>query len=614
MVKRLLGKVIAVIDKTPTIIQRICLFLASILICVSGSPVVAMSSSQRKIINMSIPYYNECMTGNSGAIVAGDNKDYAGNPVFTEEQLKNIQELSPFYVAAAEKYNIPWQVLAVIHIRESGQLRDGPANGQGPFQDYNDGKPIWPVGPYDDAMFQKAADKAAWEYVEKSKEGGYDPNSSDGMKFAFFGYNGRSDGYKRQARNLGFTAEQAEIGEGSPYVMNKADAKRDPNTAAPGTWGQVKVDNGPIEYPANQDHGAYVMYLALGGPVDGSAGGSASTRDDGKFIWVGDSRTEGMSQAINKDENEWVAKASTGYDWFNSEAAAKVTKALGNKDQAEDTTIVFNFGVNDLDNADKYKTKLNELAKGDWKNAKKIIVMSVNPVDDTKAKAGGSSATNSAIEEFNKKIKNGLDSKIEYKDIYSQIKDKIKTDDGIHYDNSTYEEIYDLIRGTESDDAVCDSSGSTLTGTSNEKIAQLAKEWGEWGAKYSACYVLAGGHSDQAWMDKAIESHFTGQYGVDCSGFVSAVIYKASGKFNVWDTVSMCNDTQNFKEVTDPQPGDIAIKCDKHVEIITEVNSDGSFNTVGSHSSGCGEGKGASPSNYKGEKVLRYIGEGASNS
>jgi hypothetical protein len=72
--------------------------------------------------------------------------------------------------------------------------------------------------------------------------------------------------------NEGFTEEQAQLGEGSPYVMNKADAKRDPNKAPYGTWGQIKRDYGPIEYPANQDHGAYVMFVALHGGSIGDSG------------------------------------------------------------------------------------------------------------------------------------------------------------------------------------------------------------------------------------------------------------------------------------------------------------------------------------------------------
>lgn len=567
----------------------------------------ATSASQRKIFNYSIPYFNDCLTSGSSGIVAGDNKDYAGNQVFTDEELQKIEELSPFYIKAAEKYDMPWQILAVLHKRETNFYKGGPSNGQGPFQDTHHS---WPVGEYDDETFQRACDGAAEEFSSNAG----DLNDPDNVKYAFFAYNGTAEVYKQQALNLGFDQHGAEIGEGSPYVMNKADAKRDPNVAPYGTWGQIKRDHGPMEYPANQDHGAFVMYVAIGGS---NGGGTTSQKEDsGHYIWVGDSRTVGMSEAITSGDNDWIGKVSAGYDWFVSDAANQVTDRLN-----EDSTIVFNFGVNDLGNVDKYISKLNELAKGDWSKAKQIIVMSVNPVDEATASQNGYSVTNAQIEEFNKKMKSGLEGGIKFVDTYSQIKDQLGTTDGIHYDNDTYQKLYDMIRGTGVDsDAVCGDGTSALAGSINERIVQIATEWAEWGDTYGTCYSWGGGHASQADTDARIENHFTGDYGVDCSGFASAVIYKASGTWNAWSTQSMCSDTENFKEVDDPQPGDFKVTCDGHVAIILEVNDDGSFRTAestgnwqnghGESSNACG-GMGPNFGDFSSGKTLRYIGPGS---
>lgn len=154
----------------------------------------------------------------------------------------------------------------------------------------------------------------------------------------------------------------------------------------------------------------------------------------------------------------------------------------------------------------------------------------------------------------------------------------------------------------------CDSVSSSTSGS----IAQVAEQMGAWGEQYQACYVWGGGHGwTQAQMDEAIENHFSGSYGVDCSGFVAAVIYKATGYYGSWTTDSMCSDSANFKEVSESeaQPGDFAIECTTHVEVITAVGD--SYATVGSQTEGCGAGMGASPGSYKGSKVLRYIGEGS---
>lgn len=227
----------------------------------------------------------------------GDNKDYKGDPILTEEQMNKVKELQHFYEEAANKYSIPWQILATIHILESGQYKGGPSNGQGPFQFYKGG---FKVGDYSDAEFQEAADKAADEV--KQHAGSSDLNDPDNVKKLFFGYNGMASVYKDQARKLGFDDHGADIGEGSPYVMNRADKKRDPTdpeTKSNNTWGQIKTDNGPIQYPANNHHGAYIIYAgALGGASD-KGGGSGSCEKD-SFGSIAEAALE-MASWCNED-------------------------------------------------------------------------------------------------------------------------------------------------------------------------------------------------------------------------------------------------------------------------------------------------------------------------
>lgn len=202
------------------------------------------------------------------AKINGTNKDYNGDPIFTDAQLALIEEHRPFYEEAVAGTKIPWEMLAVIHTRESGLSRTNP-NSDGLFQFAGTG--AYTAGAYvnDDEFRAQLNTLVTVHLVPKIKEG---LNEDDQVKQIFFGYNGRAGVYINQARDLGFTEEQAKLGEGSPYVMNKADAKRDPNKAPLGTWGQIKRDYGPIEYPANQDHGAYVMYIALHGGSIGDTG------------------------------------------------------------------------------------------------------------------------------------------------------------------------------------------------------------------------------------------------------------------------------------------------------------------------------------------------------
>lgn len=202
---------------------------------------------------------------------------------------------------------------------------------------------------------------------------------------------------------------------------------------------------------------------------DSDSSDKDSTEDkakiDGRIIWVGDSRTVGMQQAIGgSDKNEWVCKTAEGYNWFVNTAIGSVNSKL-----KKDDTIVFNLGVNDLGNVDKYVKKLNSLANGDWKKAKKIIVMSVNPTDSSKYSGG---ATNEAIKKFNSKMKSGLDGSIKYVDTYSQIKGSMKTNDGLHYDKATYKSLYNIVRSGSSaggSDSTGDGAGSQVSVSKDSK-------------------------------------------------------------------------------------------------------------------------------------------------
>lgn len=160
-----------------------------------------------------------------------------------------------------------------------------------------------------------------------------------------------------------------------------------------------------------------------------------------------------------------------------------------------------------------------------------------------------------------------------------------------------------------------DTSASCTTGSSGLSggIVDIANEMGTWGAKYQACYIYGGGHGmTTAQLDEAINNHFTGSYGIDCSSFVRAVIYKATGKdMGSLATQGMCaSDLFDHIPKSQAQPGDIVMACSHHTEVIVAVNGDGTFKTVGSHKTGCGEGYGASPGNFQGEEsfVLRFKG------
>lgn len=193
--------------------------------------------------------------------MTGSLKDYRGADILTAAQLQLLNENKRFYQNAEREIGVPWQVMAAIHFRENKLKRTGPNNGNGPYQISGSS---YPVGTLTDQQFQTATNDAA-QFV-KGKVGTISLNDDNKVKRAFFAYNGVATVYKTQATSLGFTSAQADVGEGSPYVMNRADLRRDPTvepTKSNRTWGQIKTDGGKLSYPANTDHGAFIVFAAL---------------------------------------------------------------------------------------------------------------------------------------------------------------------------------------------------------------------------------------------------------------------------------------------------------------------------------------------------------------
>lgn len=265
-------------------------FIAGLTLSISDIAFATSTIGEEKEAEYSlnnIMFFQHCpTTKNGGSEICGTNKNYAGEQVFNEKQMEAIQANQPFYEKAASQYGFPWQIIAVIHQREHGLARSNPGNGQGVYQFASATRRAsctggnFSPGRISDEQFQIQTNCAA-EAIKNSYGAGLDLNTDDGIKRMFFSYNGRASAYINQAIKLGFSQEQAENGEGSPYVMNRYDAKREPSS----TWGQIKTDGGSIQYPANKDFGAFVYYKALA--CDGDTvnpDDSADTADDAASV------------------------------------------------------------------------------------------------------------------------------------------------------------------------------------------------------------------------------------------------------------------------------------------------------------------------------------------
>ena len=248
------------------------------------------------------PGKNKC---GSGGLTAGSNVNYAGEQVWSDVDLAAIAENQPFYEEAAEQYDFPWQVLAVLHNMETSLRRYNPSNGQGVYQLYT-----YTGGGKNANRFEPASSISEEEFRRQtiltagliSNMVG-DLNDPDNVKRLFFEYNGTARVYKQKALDMGFSQEEADNGEGSIYVMNRYDAQRDPASSemSPHWPGRYTGDGVYTAGSTTLVFGAFVLYEALAGSSSTCNSGGGTIVDTAILLsW------EGHGHSKNDPKPEYV--------------------------------------------------------------------------------------------------------------------------------------------------------------------------------------------------------------------------------------------------------------------------------------------------------------------
>lgn len=162
-----------------------------------------------------------------------------------------------------------------------------------------------------------------------------------------------------------------------------------------------------------------------------------NTNESTGYIFLGDSRTAGMDMAVDieSDSKFVVAKVGQGYKWMIDTGLSEVYEIVSENTNYNNWVLITNLGVNDLHNSQKYADAYKELS-----DIFEIYFVSVNPCE------GKYESLNSEIDSFNSAMKE-LDY-ITYVDTNTMLcNGGFGTTDGLHYDNETYNEIYDIIVG-----------------------------------------------------------------------------------------------------------------------------------------------------------------------
>lgn len=160
------------------------------------------------------------------------------------------------------------------------------------------------------------------------------------------------------------------------------------------------------------------------------------------YIFIGDSRTTGMNKAVdleNKEDTFVVAKSGMGYNWYIETGSVEVENIRNTHNEYDRWVYLFNLGVNDLSNIEKYKTLYTNLSK-----EATVYFVTVNPTDDS---VGGVQCED--IDKFNKSMFDvtGNHYYINSYDYLLRVPgiefDKRK--DGMHYSDATYQKLYEFI-------------------------------------------------------------------------------------------------------------------------------------------------------------------------
>lgn len=202
------------------------------------------------------------------------------------------------------------------------------------------------------------------------------------------------------------------------------------------TWKHKEDVFSSGETKAQQEADAVLTALHEAQPEDtaSSSKSGAQTQADELFvIWAGDSRTVGMQNAVDNDDL-YIGAAGEGYDWLIGTGLPQIEEAIKTY---PDAPVVFNFGVNDYDNLERYAEFYTSLAKEYPKTH--FYFLSVNPIDPAVCK----NITNEEIANFNSRLQQLFPDT--YIDSFTFLMmNEAATIDGIHYSGDDYRLIHEF--------------------------------------------------------------------------------------------------------------------------------------------------------------------------
>lgn len=151
-------------------------------------------------------------------------------------------------------------------------------------------------------------------------------------------------------------------------------------------------------------------------------------------ILIGDSRFVQMHETMGDTGAMYLCENAKGYDWMMEKAID-----VADKNVIKGTRVVFNLGVNDTRNCNKYIETVNKYAALWTARGAKVYYATVNPVWENPY------TTKEQVDAFNNEIKTKLLG-VNIIDTNAYLTATgCKIVDGLHYDAATYVKIYNYI-------------------------------------------------------------------------------------------------------------------------------------------------------------------------
>ena len=154
-------------------------------------------------------------------------------------------------------------------------------------------------------------------------------------------------------------------------------------------------------------------------------------------IMVGDSRCVQMQEAVGGGGCSWICENSKEYTWFTEKAIPRFDEYVG-----KGTKVVINMGVNDPEHYSQYVETVNAKAAEWAQRGASTYFVSVNPVWENPY------TTQEQVDTFNANVP-GMLSGVKWIDTSGWlVQNGYKLKDGLHYDDDTYVNIFNLIMGS----------------------------------------------------------------------------------------------------------------------------------------------------------------------